>query len=52
MQSGRVKVRCPYCGYEMPVFRDRDAVCRGLWIRCKGRSCGRVFEIRISEERK
>lgn len=39
------KVRCPYCGYEMPVTYSREAVCRGLFVRCKGRSCKKTFEI-------
>ena len=51
-QSGRVKLRCPHCGYEMPILRDQDSVCRGLWVRCKGRGCGRIFEIKIPPESK
>lgn len=39
------KVRCPYCGYEMPVTYSREAACRGVFIRCKGRSCKKIFEI-------
>lgn len=41
------KVKCPYCGYEMPVTYRREAVCRGVFLRCKGRSCKKVFEIKI-----
>lgn len=40
------RVRCPYCGYEMPVFVDRNAVCKGVFVRCKGRKCRKIFEIR------
>lgn len=43
----RKKVKCPYCGYEMPIFYDEKAVCRGLTIRCKGRNCRKEFEIKI-----
>ena len=40
---------CPYCGYAMPIRAEAGAACRGLWVKCKGRRCGREFEIRISE---
>ena len=43
----RKKVRCPYCGYEMPIFYDERSVCKGLTIRCKGRNCRKEFEIKI-----
>lgn len=39
------QVTCPYCGYKMPVFYDSTAVCRGLFLRCKGRGCRKWFEI-------
>lgn len=39
------KVSCPYCGYEMPVTYSQEAVCRGVFVRCKGRSCKKTFEI-------
>lgn len=41
------KVKCPYCGYEMPVTYRREAVCHGVFLRCKGRGCKKVFEIKI-----
>lgn len=41
------KVKCPYCGYEMPLTCSREAVCQGLFVRCKGRGCRKLFEIRI-----
>ena len=41
------KVKCPWCGYEMPLTYRDDAVCRGVFVRCKGRSCKRIFEITI-----
>ena len=40
-------VRCPYCGYRMPVTFDKDAVCKGVFVKCKGKNCRRVFEIRL-----
>ena len=43
------KIKCPYCGYEMPIKYDpKMASCRGVWVRCKGRLCKREFEVRIN----
>ena len=51
-QKERAKVVCPFCGYHMPIFYDRrKAVCEGLYVRCKGRNCGKVFEIVIKKDR-
>lgn len=41
------KVKCPYCGYEMPIKAMPNAQCRGLWVRCKGRNCKKEFEIKL-----
>lgn len=42
------KVKCPYCGYEMPVTYGDNAVCKGVFLRCKGRNCRKVFEVKIN----
>ncbi len=42
------KVKCPHCGYEMPLQAAKDAICRGVFVRCKGRNCKRIFEVRIN----
>lgn len=47
MPAGLNKVRCPYCGYEMPVFYEKGAAARGVYLRCKGRACKRIFEIKL-----
>ncbi len=44
------KIKCPYCGYVMPVTFDRTAQCKGVYIRCKGKSCKKIFEIKINTE--
>lgn len=44
------KVKCPYCGYEMPITYNKDTVCKGLFLRCKGRKCKKIFEIKINEK--
>lgn len=40
------RIKCPHCGYSMPVFYTENTVCMGIYIRCKGRKCGKVFEIK------
>lgn len=47
MERAERKVQCPYCGYKMPLAYSRRAVCQGVFIRCKGRNCKKVFEIKI-----
>ncbi len=42
------KVKCPYCGYEMPIAHDKDAVCKGVFVKCKGRQCKKTFEIKLN----
>lgn len=39
------KVKCPFCGYEMPVYKSEKAVCKGVFVYCKGRGCKKMFEI-------
>lgn len=41
------KVKCPYCGYRMPIYIAENARCEGLTVRCKGKKCKRLFEIRL-----
>lgn len=41
------RIKCPYCGYMMPIKADETAECKGIWVKCKGRNCKREFEIRI-----
>lgn len=41
------KIKCPYCGYEMPVTYYPGATCQGVFIRCKGRNCKKTFEIML-----
>lgn len=42
-------VKCPYCGYIMPIKVSSDAECKGVWVRCKGRNCKKIFEIKIGK---
>lgn len=46
-----IQIVCPYCGYKMPVFAGENALCHGIWVRCKGRKCSKDFEIKIPENK-
>lgn len=53
IEANTVKVKCPCCGYEMPITYDPSrARCRGVYVRCKGRSCKKVFEIKLNDTTK
>lgn len=43
----RKKIKCPICGYKMPIEYDKNAVCKGVFVVCKGRKCKQVFEIKL-----
>lgn len=48
--SAQEKVTCPHCGYKMPIWYDpAKAQSEGLFVKCKGRNCGMVFEIKIKK---
>lgn len=43
------KVKCPYCGYEMPIkYDEKKSKSNGLFVKCKGRNCKKEFEIKIN----
>lgn len=41
------RVKCPFCGYTMPILYKESAEASGISIKCKGRKCGKLFEIKI-----
>lgn len=43
------RVKCPECGYEMPVFYSESAGCTGIKVSCKGRKCRAFFEVIIKD---
>ena len=45
------KVKCPFCGYEMPVYKDKDAIAKGVYVKCKGRNCKKLFEINTENKK-
>ncbi len=47
---GLLRVTCPECGYEMPIFYDgKSANSMGVKVSCKGRNCHAFFEIKIKD---
>lgn len=47
----RKNVICPFCGYKMPIQYDVKSLCWGVYVRCKGRKCGKEFEIKIKSDK-
>lgn len=41
------KVACPYCGRQHNVFYEKDAICRGVFFKCKNPACRKQFELRL-----
>ncbi|MEG0178819.1 MAG: hypothetical protein RR573_00125 [Oscillospiraceae bacterium] len=46
------KVKCPFCGYLMPITYELSAVSKGIFVRCKGKKCKRIFEIKVPNDEK
>lgn len=49
MKQEKRKVRCPFCGYWMPVYYyDKKIIPErtGLYMRCKRQECRKEFELR------
>nr|DAH09982.1 MAG TPA: cysteine-rich protein [Caudoviricetes sp.]DAO01668.1 MAG TPA: cysteine-rich protein [Caudoviricetes sp.] len=49
--KSKSKIKCPYCGYEMPIYFDKSSRCRGIFVCCKGRNCKKQFEIVINDNK-
>ncbi len=45
------KIQCPFCGYEMPIYKDKNAIAKCVYVKCKGRNCKRLFEINIENKK-
>lgn len=41
------KIKCPYCGYKMPLFKGENSRCEGVFAKCKNPKCKKKFEIKI-----
>ena len=44
----KIKIKCPHCGYSMPIWQGPSAKAADLWVKCKNPKCKKEFEIRIS----
>lgn len=42
------KILCPKCGHPTPIMADDNAVCRGIYVKCKGAHCKEEIEIKIN----
>ena len=42
------KILCPFCGHPTSVMADENAVCKGVYVKCKGAHRGIEFEIKIN----
>lgn len=47
MEENKRKVECPYCGSTQNVQYTQEALCRGVYIRCRARHCKKIFEIKL-----
>lgn len=43
------RVKCPYCGYSLPVWYGEKAAASDVWIQCKGKHCKKMIEIKIEK---
>lgn len=42
------KVTCPFCGHKQNIFYiEKEAVCKGLFFKCKNGQCKKEFEIKL-----
>ena len=51
-ESKNYRVTCPFCGHVMPITYRAGAICEGVFMRCKGRHCRKVFEVKINKKSK
>lgn len=45
-EKSKEQVKCPFCGYRMPIFFGENAQSRQVWAKCKNKKCKKVFEIK------
>lgn len=41
------KAACPYCGTPVNAFYKKNAVCKGVFFKCKNKDCRKQFELII-----
>lgn len=42
-----LNIICPLCNYKMPISYSKDSEANCIFVRCKGRTCKQIFEIKI-----
>ena len=40
-------IKCPYCGHKINVSYSKGATSSGIFVRCKGKNCRQIFEIKV-----
>lgn len=40
---------CPNCGKKLFPYDERSAHAEGIKIKCKGRGCGRIVDVKIEK---
>lgn len=50
MEISMKKIRCPYCGYEMPIYKTDESIAKDIFVKCKGKHCKKIFEIKIAND--
>lgn len=45
--ADRAPLPCPVCGRPLPIWAERNAAGRGLWVKCKNPACKREVEIKL-----
>lgn len=41
------KVKCPYCGHPLNVLKEKNAKCKGIFLKCKKKECRKEFELKL-----
>lgn len=41
--------KCPYCNQKIFPYDERSAHADGIQIKCKGRGCGKIINVKIDK---
>lgn len=42
-------IKCPFCGYKMPIVFSDTSFSSGVLVKCKARHCKKTFEITVKD---
>lgn len=51
MESKDFWYKCPYCGQKLFHYDPETVHVEGIKIKCKGRNCGRIIDVKIDKEK-